>query len=143
MRAITGLSEAAARAAAHRAAFGSERVSTEVYAHLMCGARHYRPELDVVAVSPEGELAAMALGWLDPDNRVGELEPVGTAPAYRQLGLARAVSQEALRRLRAAGARSAVIYALPENTVSVTLYASLGLRELDRNVGFIRALNRI
>jgi ribosomal protein S18 acetylase RimI-like enzyme len=138
VRTVAGLSEAAARAAVHRAAFGSEWVSTEVYAHLMRSARHYRPELDVVAVSPEGEFAAMALGWLDPDNRVGELEPVGTAPAYRRLGLARAVSQEALRRLQAAGARSAVIYALPENTASVTLYASLGLREVDRNVGFSR-----
>jgi ribosomal protein S18 acetylase RimI-like enzyme len=138
VRAVTGLSEAAARASVHRAAFGSNRVSTEVYAHLMRNARHYRPELDVVAVTSEGELAAMALGWLDPDNRVGELEPVGTAPAYRGLGLARAVSQEALRRLRSAGARSSVIYALPENPASVSLYTSLGFRELDRNVGFSR-----
>jgi len=136
VRAVTGLSEATARAAVHRAAFGSNRVSTEVYAHLMRSARHYRPELDVVAVTSLGEFAAMALGWLDPDNRVGELEPVGTAPAYRGLGLARAVSQEALRRLRAAGARSAVIYALPENAASVSLYTSLGFRVLDRNIGF-------
>ncbi len=78
----------------------------------------------------------MALGWLDPDNHVGELEPVGTAPAYCGRGLARAVSQEALRRLQAAGARSAVIYALPENPASVSLYTSLGFRELDRNIGF-------
>ncbi len=138
VRAVAGLSEAAARAAVHRAAFGSQRVSTEVYAHLMRGARHYRSELDVVAVAPGGELAAMALGWLDPDNYVGELEPVGTAPAYRRLGLARAVSQEALGRLWAAGARSAIIYALPDNAASVSLYASLGLREIDRNVGFSR-----
>ncbi len=138
VRAVSGLSEAAARAAVHRAAFGSERVSTEVYAHLMRRAHHYRPEFDVVAVAPEGTLAAMALGWFDPDNPVGELEPVGTAPAYRRLGLARAVSQEALRRLQAAGARSAVIYALPDNAASLALYASLGLRELDRNVGFVR-----
>jgi len=138
VRTIIGLSEAAARAAVHRAAFGSNRVSSEVYAHLMRGAHHYRPELDVVAVTPEGEFAAMALGWLDPDNRVGVLEPVGTAPAYRGLGLARAVSQEALRRLRAAGARSAVIYALPENHASVSLYTSLGFRKLDWNVGFSR-----
>jgi len=136
VRAVTGLSEAAARAAVHRAAFGSNRMSTEVYAHLMRSARHYRPELDVVAVAPDGEFTAMALGWLDPDNHVGELEPVGTAPAYRGRGLARAVSQEALRRLQAAGARSAVIYALPENPASVSLYTSLGFRELDRNVGF-------
>ncbi|MFE8602126.1 GNAT family N-acetyltransferase [Archangium violaceum] len=138
VRAVAGPSEAAARAAVHRVAFGSERVSTEVYARLMHGARHYRPEFDVVAVAPRGEFAAMALGWLDPDNLVGELEPVGTAPAYRGLGLARAVSHEALRLLRVAGARSAVIYALPDNEASVTLYASLGFREFDRNVGFVR-----
>lgn len=62
VRAVTGLSEAAARAAVHQAAFGPERVSTEVSAHLMRGARHYRPELDVVTVAPEGAFAAMALG---------------------------------------------------------------------------------
>ena len=138
VRSVAGLAEAAPRAAVHRAAFGSERVSTEVYAHLMRGAPHYRSELDVVVVAPGGDFAAMALGWLDPDNRVGELEPVGTAPAHRRLGLARAASHEVLRRLQAAGARGAVIYALPDNPASVELYASLGFRELDRNIGFVR-----
>ncbi len=138
VRAVTGLADAAQRAAVHRASFGSERVTTEVYARLMRSARQYRPELDVVVTAPDGDFAAMALGWLDPDNLVGELEPVGTAPAHRRRGLARAASQEALRRLRAAGARSVVIYALPDNPSSVELYVSLGLRELDRNVGFVR-----
>lgn len=58
------------------------------------------------------------------------------------LGLARAVSQEALRRLQAAGARSAVISALPGNAASVELYAPLGFRELDRNAGFVRSLTK-
>jgi len=138
VRSVAGPVEAAPRAAVHRAAFGSGRVTTEVYSRLMRGARHYRPELDVVVVAPGGGFAAMALGWFDPDNLVGELEPVGTAPDYRRLGLARAASLEALRRLRAAGARSAVIYALPANAGSVELYASLGFREVDRNIGFVR-----
>jgi GNAT superfamily N-acetyltransferase len=95
VRSVAGPVEAAPRAAVHRAAFGSGRVTTEVYSHLMRGARHYRPEFDVVVVAPGGGFAAMALGWFDPDNLVGEFEPVGMAPDYRRLGLARRLARSA------------------------------------------------
>jgi mycothiol synthase len=138
IRSIVGASEARARAAVHRAAFGSARHTDAACAELMRRARLYRHDLDVVAVAEGGELAAFALGWLDPEVGVGELEPVGTAPEHRRRGLARAVSREALRRLRAAGARDAIIYATPDNPASLATYLGLGLREIDRNVAFRR-----
>ncbi|MER6177880.1 GNAT family N-acetyltransferase [Streptosporangium sp. NPDC001681] len=51
----------------------------------------YRPELDLVAVSPGGDVVAYCQGWYDEVNGVGAFEPVGTHPGHRRLGLARAV----------------------------------------------------
>ncbi len=50
----------------------------------------YRPDLDIYVVSPQNEIAAFATMWYDQHNRIGILEPVGTIPEYREMGLGRA-----------------------------------------------------
>lgn len=136
LRSVRGPEEAAARAAVHRRGFGSERVTTEVYQRVMKTA-HYRFHLDLVAEGPGGELAALALCWLDEQNGVGEFEPVATAPEHRRKGLSYALLLEGLRRLHAAGARTAVVYATSANPGSVALYESAGFRTVDRNWGHV------
>ncbi|WP_256561135.1 GNAT family N-acetyltransferase [Pyxidicoccus xibeiensis] len=84
-----------------------------------------------------GELAVFVLCWLDPENAVGELEPVGTAPEHRRKGVARALIVSALHRLEEAGARTALVYAKANNPASVALYTSAGFREVDCNVGYV------
>ena len=64
-------------------------------------APHFRKDLTIVAVAPDGEYASYAGMWTVPDNNVGYLEPVATDPKYRRMGLGRAVVQEALRRVAA------------------------------------------
>jgi GNAT superfamily N-acetyltransferase len=54
-------------------------------------------------------VAAFCTAWLDGANAAGLLEPVGTHPAHRRRGLARAVCLDALRALRDAGARTAEV----------------------------------
>jgi ribosomal protein S18 acetylase RimI-like enzyme len=139
IRTPSGPAEAAPRAALHRAAFPHSHLTTDTYRRLMAS-RHYRLELDVVVVGLEGEFAAMALGWLDERNRLGELEPVGTHPAHRRKGLAGAAIQEALRRLRRGGARAAIVYAAAEDARSVELYQRLGFAPVDTNHGFVHAI---
>jgi mycothiol synthase len=136
-RGVAGREEAGERAALHRRAFGSNRLSDDCYLRLM-GARTYRADLDVVVVSPSGEWAALALAWLDERNATGEFEPVGTDPAHRRRGLARAAIQEGMRRLRARGATAAIVSALPDNAGSVELYRSLGFDVIDTNRAFVR-----
>ncbi len=127
-RPITGKDEIPQRAAVHRDAFHPSRVTNEQYLRLM-GWPGYTPELDLVTVSPEGEFGSFCLGWLDPVNRVGEFEPVGTGSAFRRLGLAGAVIIEGLRRMQEAGATCAVIGPInADYRPAMSLYESLGFR---------------
>ena len=133
------MSDLPARVAVHRAAFHPSRVTEESYAKVMAE-WPYRPELDCAVVPPDGSFAAFALGWLDEANGVGLLEPVGTHPDHRRLGLGRAVSLLALRQLRSAGAERAVVRSRGDAAYPVPklLYESIGFRELSRSLPYVK-----
>jgi len=120
------------RVEVHRAAFDPSRMTIERYGSVM-GMPLYRPELDVVAVAPDGTFAAFCLAWYDPETRVGLFEPVGTHPDHRRRGLAAAVCREALRRLAAVGAEWALVIAKAGEPGPNRLYESLGFREVMRS----------
>ena len=124
------------RVDAHRSAFHPSRVTVESYGAVV-STPPYRADLDVVALAPDGTVAAYALAWLDEENRLGELEPVGTHEAHRRRGLARAVCTEALRRLRWAGADTCLVYSV-DGSDATALYESVGFRTVDRHVEFRR-----
>jgi mycothiol synthase len=109
MAELTAPADLARRVELHREVWAPSRVTLEAYQRLRQAAG-YRPDLDLVAVSPEGEFGAYCICWADDANRSGEFEPVGARPAYRRLGLARAVLLEGCRRLRAGGATLAIVY---------------------------------
>jgi ribosomal protein S18 acetylase RimI-like enzyme len=90
-------------------------------------------DLELLALADDGTPAAVV--WCemeahDPDLRpqpVGVIEVVGTLRAHRRRGLARALTAEALRRLRLHGAASASLYVDGLNpTRAFDLYAGLG-----------------
>jgi ribosomal protein S18 acetylase RimI-like enzyme len=134
LRTVRGDEDVDARVEMHRAAFSPSRVVPASYRRLM-RAWPYRPELDQVAVAPDGSFAAFCLCWLDEDNRVGNLEPVGTHPDHRRLGLARAVCQAGLRSLRAAGAETALVYSVGGSDAT-KLYESVGFTARSRHLPF-------
>lgn len=69
----------------------------------------YRRDLDLVAVAPEGAIAAFCTIWFDDVTRSAYFEPVATVPAHQRLGLAKALMTEGLRRLQSMGATLAFV----------------------------------
>lgn len=129
VRPVDGADEqdVAARIALHREVWAPSKFTAEGYTRLR-ERPLYRPDLDLVAVTPEGALAAYAIVWWDPASRVGLFEPVGAAARHRGKRYASAVMAEGLRRLRALGATDAVVGVAtrPESEPARRLYASTG-----------------
>jgi ribosomal protein S18 acetylase RimI-like enzyme len=131
--------EASVRAAAQREVWSPWTVgdvSGDDYARLM-RLPGYDRELDVAAISPDGVRAAYVNGWADPLNRIGDFGPVGTCPAYRRQGLARAVLLEALRRMKARGLDRVCVSTGESNAAALRLYASVGFAIRNRYIEYV------
>ncbi|MDQ6603063.1 MAG: GNAT family N-acetyltransferase [Chloroflexota bacterium] len=137
IRPLVGDAEIAARVALHRDVWSNSQLTDASYTR-MRGVPGYRPDLDIVAVMPDGAFASYCICWLDPVNRTGEFEPVGTRAAYRRRGVGRAVINEGLRRLQAHGARTAIVYSSGGNDASLALYRSAGFRVVNQEFAFER-----
>ncbi|MHA2251013.1 MAG: GNAT family N-acetyltransferase [Candidatus Kariarchaeaceae archaeon] len=61
---------------------------------------YYVQDLDLVIVAPDGTFAAFATFRMDPVSRLTNLEPLGTHPDYRKLGLGKALLFELLSRVQ-------------------------------------------
>lgn len=89
----------------------------------------YRRDLDIVAVAPDGELAAFCTVWFDDVTRTAVFEPVGTHPDHQQRGLGKAVMTEGLRRAERLGATLATVSSYSK--AAHALYESMGFTEFD------------
>jgi ribosomal protein S18 acetylase RimI-like enzyme len=127
IRPLAGRGEVPARVDVHRAAFASSRLTIEKYERLLT-LPHYRFEDDLVVGAPDGDLAAFAMAWWDPDARVGEFEPVGTHPAHQRRGIARALLSWGLHRYARRGAGIVQVYSEATNAASEALYGAVGFR---------------
>lgn len=139
LRSVGLAEDVAPRARVHRLAWGTDWLTDQTYAELRRGG-HYRAELDVVAVAPDGELATSCLGWLDEENAAALFEPVGCAPAYRRRGLTRAAVLLCLARMRALGARTAHVLTPSRNEPATRLYTACGFRPVARDFDWVRPL---
>lgn len=95
---------------AHAMAFGyantkHENISPLCYEQLR-QMPDYRADLDLYVVSEDNEIAAFCTMWYDNINNIGILEPVGTIPEFRKMGLGRAVIGEATNRIAKEGAET-------------------------------------
>jgi mycothiol synthase len=140
VRALAEAGETSNRAAAHREVWlpwTDGNVSDDDYAHFMRLPGYHR-DLDVVAVTPDGVIAAFMNGWIDPLNRIGDLGEVGARPAYRRQGLTRAVLLEGLRRLKKHGMERACVSTGVANTPALGLYKSVGFRIVNRYLDYVK-----
>ncbi len=140
VRAVAEADEISNRAAAQREVWHPwtvGNVSDEDYARFM-RLPGYNRDLDVIAVTPDGVIAAYVNGWIDPINRIGDFGPVGALPAYRRQGLTRAVLLEGLRRMQMRGMDRVCISTGVSNTPALRLYESIGFKPVNRYLDYIK-----
>ena len=139
IRAVAEAGELSNRAAAQREVWqpwtvGNVRDDDYAYFMRLPG---YDRELDIVAVAPDGVIAAYVNGWLDPVNRIGDFGPVGALPAYRRQGLTRAVLLECLHRMQARGMNRVSVSTGVSNTPAIRLYESVGFKIVNQYVEYV------
>lgn len=129
LRPVAGEEEANDRRAASHAAFAST----------MPGAMHlkryldfmrspvYVPERDLVALSPEGVIAAFTVWWGDPSG-IAQIEPFGTHPDFHRQGIGRALIHHALGEMRSAGMRVARVCS-EDDPRARAFYSNVGFTE--------------
>jgi len=128
VRPLNGMREVEAYVNLHQAVFESKNMTVEWRARTLQRPK-YIPDLDLVIVAPNGQLAAFCICWLHKDangNIRGQIEPMGVHADFRKLGLARAILSEGLQRLSAKGAQR--IYVQTDNfrDAAFKLYESVG-----------------
>ncbi len=120
-----------ALAALHRAAFGTSHM-TAAHRQAMIDAPGYMPELDLVAVAPDGRLAAYCLVSISAEEnarsgqQAGYTDPVATHPAFRRMGLARALLLAGMQRLKERGMAVACLGTSSENEAMQAAARSAG-----------------
>jgi ribosomal protein S18 acetylase RimI-like enzyme len=141
VRSFAGAGEITNRAGAEREVWYPwtvGNVTDEDYARLM-QLPGYDRELDIVAIAPDGVIAAYVNCWLDPLNRIGDFGPVGARLAYRRQGLTRAVLLEGLRRFQAHGMQRACVSTGVNNAPAMRLYESIGFVPENRYLEYVRS----
>jgi mycothiol synthase len=140
VRPFGGADELSSRAAAQREVWqpwSVANVSDDDYGRFMRLPGYHR-DLDVVAVAPDGVVAAYVNGWIDAVNQIGDFGPVGALPAYRRLGLTRAVLLEGLRRLRSHGMDRVCVSTTVSNTPARRLYESIGFKIVNQYLDYVK-----
>jgi len=98
------------------------------------------PELDLIALAPDGLFAGYCMGSISEDENAhsgrieGWTDPIGTRPAFRRRGLARALILTALHGLKARGCERALLGVNGANAPAIELYESCGYRTLYRKL---------
>jgi ribosomal protein S18 acetylase RimI-like enzyme len=131
LRPLAGEAEVPAYVRLHRAVFESESM-TATWRAATLRQPAYREELDLVVEAPDGQLAAFCVGWLaqhGPRGRAsGQIEPLGVAAAYRQLGLGRAIASACVQRLYEMGAEEVYVETDAFRNAALALYEAVGFR---------------
>ena len=128
IRPLAGESEVEAYVELHRAVFESKNVTGE-WRKRTLRRPEYIPDLDLVAVAPDGRLAAFCVCWLNknPEEKPsGQIEPLGVHKDLRKLGLGRAILSEGLRRLHLHGAHKVYVETDNHRNAAFGLYESVG-----------------
>jgi ribosomal protein S18 acetylase RimI-like enzyme len=141
LRSATGENEVDALVALHRAAFGTDNMTVEERLAIM-RAPQYIPDLDFVAVAPNGDLSAFCICGFDESNgQIGFTDPIGTHPNYQRLGLGKAIVSAGLRAIQSRGATVAELGTSSTNIPMQKLAERLGFACISESIWFSKKVS--
>ncbi|MFQ4146376.1 GNAT family N-acetyltransferase [Chlorogloeopsis sp. ULAP02] len=110
---------------------------------------NYQPELNLVAVAPDGTLASYCECYICPEDndrngrKDGWIGDLGTRRGFRRRGLGRAVLLAGMDRLKAAGMETARLGVDAQNPNGAKqLYESVGFHQLDAFLVYIKEIGK-
>lgn len=113
---------------------GSERTHTDD-APGVSGLMTHDPEAVVVAVDGDRVVGSVIAGW---DGWRGSIYRIAVAPSHRRAGLARALVNEAQRRLDARGARRASAIVAADDAQAMAFWRASGWEQQRARARFVR-----
>ncbi len=147
IRHVTGEHEVEALVTLHRAAFGTETMTVEERLAMM-RTPDYDVELDLVAVAPDGQLAAYCMVLISQEENAqtgrneGYTDPVATHPDFRRHGLARALLLTGLHKLKQRGMDTACLGTSSENIAMQQAAQAVGFRVQSTTLWFSRPVSQ-
>lgn len=145
LRPVTGEEEDGAWVALHRAGFGTENMTLEDR-RAMTGLTDYERDLDLVAVAPDGRLAAYVFGSYSQEEialcgkKIGFTDPVATHPDFQRRGLAHALLLEAMQRFKQRGLQFARLGTSSENIAMQKAAQTAGFCVVDQSYHYSKKL---
>lgn len=142
IRPMRGEAELSAYVALHRAAFGTEMMTVD-YRRTIMSAPDFIPELDLVAVAPNGDLAAFCVCQIFPDDspraggqKEGWTDPIGTHPDYQRQGLAKALILAGMRLLHARGIDTVILGTSSTNSAMLQTARAVGFHDVSNTLWY-------
>lgn len=111
----------------HRAVFDGTSMGLDYHR-----SRVYQPDLDLIAVSPDGSFVAFCFCQLKQvadssgEYTIGEIGVIGTRPGHQKRGLGLALLLSGMQRLKARGAKSVFLETEDGETAALHLFMSAG-----------------
>lgn len=133
LRPLEGEHEADNRRRASHRAFKStmpETVHLDRYLEFM-RSPVYESSRDLVAVDPEGRIAAFVVWWPDSSSGVAQIEPFGTDPDFHRAGVGRALMYYVLRQMKEGGMRLCFVITW-DRPDSVGFYEGVGFEPISK-----------
>ncbi len=140
IRPIKGVEEAEAVASTHRAAFGTEYMTTENRLAIM-NTSEYDPSLDLLVIAPDGTVAAYCTCSVNDQAKVGLTDPVAAHPNYQRMGLARALLLKGMQLLKERGMVSAHLGTSGDNIAMQKTAESVGFTVEYKTIWFSKEVH--
>lgn len=107
----------------------------------------YRPDLDLVAIAPDGTIAAFCFCLIDPDSNKrnnrseGWIDMLGTRRSHRKIGLGTAMLLAGMSKLKAEGIEQAMLGVDAENpSGALRMYEAVGFKTVITSVTYNKDL---